>query len=59
MEQDEQRRRGGNEQSVLLQQKFKEGDHARDLEGQTGRALNAGLRALNLNLQAMGCHSGT
>lgn len=59
MEQDEERRRRGNEQSVLVQPKFIEGDHEKYLEGQTGRASNARLRALNLDLQVMGCHAGT
>lgn len=59
MEQDEERRRGGTVQSVLVQPEFIEGDHERDLEGHTGRALNARLRALNLNLSVTGCHAGT
>lgn len=46
-------------QSVLVQPEFIEGDHERDLEGQAGRALNARLRALNLNLSVTRCHAGT
>lgn len=35
MEHSEERSRGGNEQSVLVQQRFTEGDHKRYLEAQT------------------------
>lgn len=60
MEQGEERGRGGNEQSVWIQKKFTEGDQGSYWEGQTGRALHARLRALDLKgSKVMGCHKGT
>lgn len=44
---------------MSAQQQFAEGDHERSGGGQTGRALNARLRALNLNLEVMGSQAGT
>lgn len=58
MEHWEQRSRGENKQSPLVQQRFTERDYRRYVEGQTGRTLKARLRALNLDLLVMGCHAG-
>lgn len=58
MEHWEQRSRGENKQSPLVQQRFTERDSRRYVEGQTGRTLKARLRALNLDLLVMGCHAG-
>ena len=58
MEHWEQRSRGENKQSPLVQQRFTERDSRRYVEGQTGRTLKARQRALNLDLLVMGCHAG-
>lgn len=55
----EGRSRGENKQSALVQQRFTERDYRRCMEGQTGRTLNARLRALNLDLLVMGCQAAT